>query len=481
MKGFKFVSVCSVLVLSLFAGCTKIDTTDLGSELIPAIDNVETFLTSLELSTDNKLLIDSTRMLDQEPHAIGVIANDPEFGKMEATSYVSFTPTAARSYPFVKRDTVVIDSVVLSLAYVQTFGDSNAIQQFEVREIDNRFATEKFKDSLYLISHIDFAVRPEILGSAFVHFRNLKDTAVYKNGKDTLRRSGELRIKLDTSWARKFVNYDTTAGSAYNNDTIFKEQFFSGLQVRTVEGGGTNNAVAYFNINDNDRTRITFYCRIQNNGRTDTIAPYFHHTFDPQANLVRKIPGNNYLNALNNATANDEALYIQSTPGSYAEIDIQGIDTFMNTNRIVHRAELVFDRYPSTDLLYNPPPVLFIDAISADGDTAYAIRNDFVLTNANPGYDLAALGGVLRNNQYVFNLTRYVQSLVTKKLTSFKLRVYAPFYARPYLFVDNTDNVAGSRNVFVNTPIGYGRVVLYGGGSPSEKRPRLRITYSKLF
>jgi hypothetical protein len=479
VKGFKLASVFCFFLLFLTAACNKFDTTDLGNDLIPAIDRVNTFLAVLDLNTDNKLLPDTTRMLDGEAHAIGIIDNDPEFGKTMATSYISFTPTAARAYPFIRRDTVVIDSVVLSLSFGNIFGDTNGIQQFEVREIDARFAG--FKDSLYPVDAPDFTVVDPVIGSSAVHFNRLNDSITYKNGKDTIRRSSELRIPLDTSWARRFVNYDTTEGSAYSNDTIFQENFFAGLQIKPVEGQGSGNAIAYFNLSDNERTRITFYCRIQNNGRTDTIAPYFQHTRDPQANIIRRTPANGYEAALNNSDSNDAVLYIQSTPGSYAEIEIKGLDTLANTNRLVHRAELVLEKYTaSQDLFYSPPPLLFLDAISDDGDSTFYIRNDFVPTAANPGYDFTLLGGIYRNDQYVFNITRYIQSVITKKLKNYKLRVYAPFYAQNYYLFDNTDQVEGLRRVFVNTPIAFGRVVLHGGASTDPKRPQLRIIYSRL-
>lgn len=476
MKGIKIASVISGFFAVLLIGCSRIDTTDLGTGLIPPVDNINTFETVFDLVTDNILFDDSTRMLDGEEHGIGIIENDPDFGKTTATSYISFTPTAYRSYPFIKRDTVVIDSVVLSLNYSSLFGDSNSIEQFEVREIDTRFM--KFKDSLYYLKSPDFNVS-DLIGSGTVNFRTLNDSVYYRNGRDTLRRLNELRIKLDTSWARRFVNYDTVASSAYNNDSIFKERF-AGVEVRAVEGQASNNAVAYFNLGDNDRTRITFYCRIQNNGRTDTIAPYFQYTSDPQANLVRRTPANNYLTSITNGVENDELLYIQSTPGSYALITVPGMATFKDTNRVIHRAELVFEKYPSVDEKYTVPPLMFIDALSTTGDSALTIRNDFVPTNAAPGYDLTLLGGVFRNNQYVFNVARHVQGIVTKKFTDYRLRIYAPFTTQPYYIPPNTDQPSRQTGIIVNTPVASGRVVLYGGASTDAKRAKMRIIWSKI-
>lgn len=465
------VLICFTAIL-LISSCNKIDTTDLGGELIPAVDNVNTFQIEFDVITDNRLFNDTTRMIDED-HGVGYIENDPEFGKTTATTYVSFTPTAYRAYPFVKRDTVVIDSVVLSLAYTTTFGDSNSVQQFEVREIDNRF--KPFGDSLYLLNTNDFDVKETLLANATVNFLTLNDSVTYKNGKDTIRKNNELRIKLDTAWARRFVSYDTS--NVYNNDTAFKQNF-AGVQIRSSEASPAKNAIAYFDLGDNERSRITFYCRVQNNGRTDTIAPYFQYTADPNANIIRRTPGNNYLANVTNTVENDEKLYIQSTPGSYASVRIPQLNTFSNS--VIHRAELIFEKYPSTDDQYTVPPIMFIDAISTTGDSSFTIRNDFLPITNSPGYDLNMLGGVYRNNKYVMNLSRYIQSIVTKKFTNYTLKVYAPFTTQPYYIPEFTDQASRKVGIVLNTPVAAGRVVLYGGGSTDPKKARLRIIYSPI-
>jgi len=60
-----FLTAISVFFL-VFLSCKKIDTTDIGSDLIPVVDNVHTFDTTLEIITDNLLLPDSTRLRSGE-------------------------------------------------------------------------------------------------------------------------------------------------------------------------------------------------------------------------------------------------------------------------------------------------------------------------------------------------------------------------------------------------------------------------------
>jgi len=138
----------------IFGSCNKIDTTDLGNELIPGSDNVETLDTTIYLNSDNLLTpaTDTIKMLYTELHTAGVIDNDLEFGKTETHFYTSFVTSQSHTYPFVKKDTVRIDSVVLSLGFNQLYGDSNSVENFEVREIFTGF---QFKDTGYQIDNPD--------------------------------------------------------------------------------------------------------------------------------------------------------------------------------------------------------------------------------------------------------------------------------------------------------------------------------------
>ena len=474
-----FAAFLTVILISV--SCNKIDTTDLGNELIPGSDNVETFDTTLDVISDNLLTpaTDTIKMLYTELHTAGVIDNDLEFGKTETHFYTSFVTSQSHSYPFVKRDTVNIDSVVLSLAFSQLYGDSNSVENFEVREIFTGF---KFRDTGYQIDNPDLPVRPEVIGNKSVLFYTLNDAQTYKNGKDAVTTTGgELRIKLDTAWARRFVTYDTAAGNPYNNDSLFMEAF-RGFEVKVNEEASTiKRALAYFDINDNAKTRITFYCRVQNNGRTDTIAPYFiYKRGAAEANLVRRTPANAYAANVSNGLPNDEMVYLQTTPGSYVKVNIPGLASL--DNRVIHRAELICERAPSQeDSYYPPPPFMFIDAFSQTGDSIFTIRNDFIPANSARGYDINSLGGAFEDNKkYVFNLTRYVQSIVTKKQTDYTLRISSPFTTVP-IYVNASDVPTSRIPMILNPTLAGGRVVLYGGAYPDiTRKMRLRIIYSKI-
>lgn len=465
-------AVVAFILFLAHTSCTKIDTTDLGNDLIPAVDNVNTFETILNTITDNFLFVDdSTRMYKSQDHTVGIINNDPEFGQTNASLYAAFSPAAFGTHPFVKKDTVTIDSVVLSLTFKNLYGDSNSVQRFEAFEIS---ASGDFKDSAYKLSNPDFPTESTILGNKLVDFKTLNDSIIYVEGKDTVRTKNVLRINLSTAFGQRFVSYDTT--NAYKNDSIFKT-LFKGLAIRVNEAASpSKSALAYFDLND-ARTKITFHSRVQNNGKTDTIAPAFRYLSGAQANLVKRIPANSYLTYISNGNTNDDKIYLQSTPGSYATVKIPGIDTL--ANRVVHRAELIIEKLNSVDEnIFPAPDLLFLDAINKTGDTILTIPRDFIYTASGIGYDLS-IGGTQKNSRYVFNISRYIQDIVTNKKPNYTLRIYAPFTTQPFYVLPTGQKSPVPIFLLLNTPVAEGRVVL-GGGSHPTNRMRLRIIYSKI-
>lgn len=471
LPGILLACICSLVI---YSSCSKLDTTTLGTGVIPAVDNINTFQTILDVETDNLLMNDTTKMYNQD-YGVGYIESDPEFGKTNMDLYFTLEPDPFGLDPFTKKDSVIIDSLVLSLAYKSQYGDSNSIEKFEVRELelDNNFV----KNTNYRIDHYNFSTFTNVLGSKLVDFRTLNDSVRYVNYRDTVRTVNELRIQLDTNFARRFINYDTL--TAYQNDSLFKLRF-KGLEVKVNKAESPlMNGLAYFSLTDNERTKMTFYCRVTRNGKLDTITRKFIFANDPRANVVTRTPGGGYqANVDNGSATNDELLYIQSNPGSYAKLKIPGIDTL--NNRVIHLAELIAEKVPSvSENVFTPPPFLFLDAVNDAADSAFTIRHDFIPSTTAPGYDVSVFGGQLSKDKYVFNISRYLQKIVTNKEKNYTLRLYAPYSTEPYYLNPSGTVTESPIYLLLNSPIATGRVVLGGGAHPT-KRLRLRIIYSKI-
>jgi hypothetical protein len=458
--------------LFFFLSCNKInEATELGDGLVPAVDNVHTFEVALHAITHNILMVDSTRVGYNDLVSLGNI-NDPEFGQTHANVDFNISPSTFGTYPFVKKDSIAIDSVVLSLSYQGAYGDTlnNGIQTVRVFEIDQNSG---FKDSAYRFSDpsSDFATTGPELGSVTYIISKLKDSITLTRAGDTTKVANVVRIRLSNSLGERFAQYDTTntANGGFRNDSIFRT-LFRGFALKAEQAG---NALSYFALADMAKTKLTVYFRTT--GATKDTSSYdFHHAAQGQSNYINRQNGGNYLTYLNSGAG--DKIYLQSAPGSYVAIKIPSLDVF--SNKIIHRAELLALKIPSmSDDVFSPPARLILDRTNkGTPDTAFMLQLDLV-TDVNGVVGFAAFGGTLRSdNSYRFNISRYIQTIVTKHEPNDTLRLYAPL--RTTLF---NSNFKASLTLPVIEAIAKGRVVLGGGThSDSAMRLKLRIIYSDL-
>jgi hypothetical protein len=484
MKASLAFFLCSLVLL---LSCRKInEATTLGDDLVPEVDNINTFDTTFSVETNNVLLTDTAKLVYDDPVALGNITDDPEFGKTNAAVYFQIDPRVYGTYPFTSKENLVIDSVVLSLAYIAGYGDTNSVQTVRVFEVA---PASPFNDTtFYSFNEPDFETTGTELGSASFSISSLRDSFPVIR-KDTQRVGNQLRIRLDNALGERFASYVATNGAngAYYNDTVFKS-LFRGLALKTDEG--TGNGLAFFTLANTEKTRLTIYYKATKNNTIDTAQVVFSHNLrfirpqvsskGGQANIIRRQPAGGWAAYLSNGLPQDDKLYIQSTPGvgGYGYISIPALDTLQN--KLVHRAELIVTRVPSAfDNLFEAPRQLFIDKINATNDSAYILDEFIIQTQNGPSYNYTSFGGRLQgDNTYRFNLTATVQDVLTGKEPNNRFRIYAPFDTRPY----NAATIPVSSTFIQAIPLpAYGRVVLAGGNyADPSMQLRLRVIYSKL-
>ncbi|MEO6915838.1 MAG: DUF4270 family protein [Chitinophagaceae bacterium] len=469
-----FIAVFSLFFILIFdQSCQKIDTTDLGANLIPTVDNINTFDTVLDVITDNIYLPDSSSITRTDNHALGYL-EDPEFGNTNAAIYFDVQPANSAVYPFGNKDSAsIVDSVVLSLSYTKLYGDSNSIERVRVMEIS---PSAVFQDTLYKISAAPFPVLPTPLGEQTVDFTTLNDPQVIRKGKDTtlVTEQNILRLKLNNSLGQRLARYDTT--NAYRNDSAFNTYFKGFALMIDSVASPRKKSIAYFVLSDNAKTRLTVYYRKFNAGVIDTTYAEFvyKNLVAKGANLVKRNNSNtNYQRNIAAVSNNKDKIYIQSSPGSFATISVPGLHGV--SNRLIHRAELIMDVLPSQEQGLLPPPTLFLDMIDSVNKVFKTVPIDFS-TDLTGTYNVAVFGGVMLNNHYNFDLTRQIQGIVTQKNVIYTYRLYAPYSTFPIYF---PYTIPTGSPIFVNSTIASGRVVLGGGSHPTNKM-KLRIIYSKI-
>ncbi|UAY51066.1 DUF4270 family protein [Ferruginibacter albus] len=499
-KVFSFFSITIVFLLLINAGCTKITTTDVGGDLIPAVDNVHTFDTAFTVNaTQGMFTNDSTVSGAYDNVVFGSISNDPVFGKTTANAYLQLKPPFFPYYFGNSGDTLIgLDSVVLCLSFRGYYGDTTLPQHFSVYEIPTTADFGNFgnvnKDSAYFLNYQPSQVSNTAIGSVTIDVRSLKNYIFLAGGTDSV--NNQIRIKLSSDFANKLWNMDSSNNPLHNafvSDSLFKT-FFNGFAIVADPSSG-GNGLFYTNFTD-ATTRLEVHYRKQRNNVIDTAYSSLVFTTDTtstasmtacaHANYLKR----DYAGAEINSPQPD-ALYIQATPGSYATIAIPDLQNFANC--IVHRAELSFEEIPGNQALDNalkPPTYLYFDLVDTPSSNnkfkpvyydlnpydAYDPDNSTVFLPSS-GINYNYFGGVSKfktdgsgNNiaYYNFNLSRYVQHIVTNKLHSYNIRLYAPFELKYYNIL----------NAFGNS-LAYGRVKIGGPGNTAHPM-RFHIIYSKL-
>ncbi|MGZ5219599.1 MAG: DUF4270 family protein [Chitinophagaceae bacterium] len=485
--------------LILLISCKKInESTSLGGDLIPVVDNITTFDTILVVEAYNdtfSVLTDTTKYSSSYENFLGQINSDPFFGKTDAQLFLELKPATFRHTFSNRPDSLHIDSVVLVLDYLETYGDTMALQTVNVYEIA---PSSNFGDTSLSIRKNNYA-KAGLLGSRIVQPRLLNDSV--KVYKDTT--ANQLRIRLEDSFGQRLLDYDTTSANghinAYSSDSAFREQL-KGFALESVSG----NAIMGFDL-EGVNTKLAIYYKDDNGdpGNTptaqwDTLVTYFsfaENTSSASANyIVRDYAGTPLAASANGINGTpDDLIYIQSTPGSFATIKIPGLAGLNNS--VIHRAELIMEQvHDGQDTIF-PPTNLYLDAYdpAAIAPKFRMIPYDVAFDGSgNSNFASFGIGGVNTKDpsgnsikSWRFNLTRYVQHVVNDTEPVYDLRLFAPLAVRE-LYRPGPVGAESTLVPFavpVNAAAGKGRVRLAGNtgaGDTNPQRMRLRIVYSKI-
>ena len=474
-------------LLLIAAACTKISTTTIGNGLIPPADGVTTFDTTLDIAAKNTNF-DTVAVSISDDNIIGYV-NDPLFGKTSASVSMQMLPPFFKYTFEVGKDSLFLDSVVLSLAYKGYWGDSTKPVSLHVYRMD---AEQIFKkDSLYKNTKTFKPYGPELNENGLPRTFYIRDILA-----DTVHRN-DIRIKLNNSFGTELLRYDTT--TAYYNDSVF-DNYLRGL---IVESEQTGNTLIRTNLLDTGTKLILYYRynRRDSAGKQDTVYRNFTVSQYSSAHcntISRDRSGTEiaqYLPA--NPNAEDDKIFIQTQPGSYSVLQIKGLTGL--PNMIVHRAEMMIEQIPdytsSSDDLFGVPN-LFLSGINDTVRFAIPPSDPYDIYHTPPspvvaltGQGISNLGtfgcfpkakadGATGKNRYyyTFDITRYVQSVVTRDIDTVRFALWAPYGGY----------IKGSEINPYYYPIAYptlnypaiGRVRL-GGGNRSDYRMRLHIIYSK--
>lgn len=454
-------------ILMLITGCKE--NTILPKNLVPAVDNINTFAQSYDLVThtlyqDSFLtggLLNGLRISSSPTFytACGSINADPAFGKTFAGIHVEVLPPVPNFTFKAKTSDMMIDSIVLSMPYKLAFGDtgySSISQQFLLYRSLKPFS----RDSVQYEFTRDSFDRAAVIASSPVNFSRLYRDSLLVSGQ---KQVPQLRFKL-ASWFGDSLKrqVDSGANGAFSTYSSFLN-WWKGFYI--VPSSSKGNTLGYF---DSYHTKLTVYYRYnKTGGGVDTVNDVF--SFDPgycnRFNAITHDYSGSQSAAFINThkPAGDSLLFIQNEPGLVNTFYIPGIVNMENV--IVNKAELVFTTAPSqnfTDtLLYGLVPRMQIFKTDSTGNNDKAAE-DYAAFNSsayvNGKRSTVSIGG--KNFvQYKFTVTYSVQKIISQKDSTFRFKIMGANLGIPAAY----------------------RTMLAGSGSQNTLfKPRLDLIYTKI-
>ena len=351
------------LAVALFS-CTDPDL--IGLEIQPETDRI----TISTLENDGAFLSltstveDSVKSDENTLNLLGAYT-DPIFGDVEA----HFSTQLLLSESAVDfGDNPVLSSAVLHLTYAGYYGDSTQQMHIEVAALDETI----FLDSSYYSNQT--VIANNVLAS--------HEFYPYESNPDTLGKYS-LQIPLDVLGQ---TILDATSDDLTDNTTFL--EYLKGIQIRTTALSGS---VVYFNLRDVDsKLRITY---------NDTVK------FD----LIMG-SGAARLNHFTQAHQLTQELAVQSMGGYNLKmlLDTSLISFLQDSlaDKPINKATLTFYQAGDTEYFaaHNSLSLVRMDSIGSK----------LFLTDFFEGGE--HFGGDLENNQYTFNISKYLSQLINEEL-----------------------------------------------------------------
>ena len=394
MKNVALLSLWSLLVLT---ACKKPSPTE-GGDLFPDSD----ILTSLQTDTFSIIATtvkeDSVYTDDLSLAVVGMLDN-PVFGTTKCLTYTQFRLSALD--PDIS-PAMQVDSVVLSLAYNTTSYGKPYRQSFSVRQLSQPI----YKDSIYSARQ-SWPTTPHNLIQSGKETQDIQLTQLVVLGTDTV--SPQLRLPLDQELG--YLLLKPQDPSVLSSQEAF-QSYFHGV---AIESRARYDGVIRFDLID-PATNITVYYRDEVNGVMDTLSYDFVITSDcARFNEFRHDYQNSELNEFVNGSskAGYEYFYVQTGAGLKTQLIFPSLlDLNQYRDQVINRAELIIPIEANST--YSEYDQLYLRYLGDDGKW-----------KALPDENVQVIGGNYNSTlqQYSFNISRYIQSVLTGELQNKPLYV----------------------------------------------------------
>lgn len=389
-----------LLLFSVILSC-KDKYNDLGADFIPLTD-------SLKFQTENSIqsyiiTADKQESVIVDTGLLGCY-QDSIFGLTKAEFASGFFPESYNvNFHNVYKKT---NSCYLQLKIIDNYGMNTGTQKFEIYALKSSIAGLRYSNSNY----------QEYFNSTLLN----KNAILYTYHSD----SGLIiRIPINESFVADYLKPDSL--SWYVDSIRFLRNFY-GLLVKVSDNNSSISGILRFSITDeNTKLVINYNDSLQYNLKVPAICHrinFFKH---------------NYSSSVFSAQLNDTSLdlsksYVQALSGVQTVIKIKDIDRIKDYS-IINKAELIIP--VENNMIYSPFSSLSL--LTTDKNDSLIILPD------DPGYtNFDYFGGSYKNGEYVFKITRYLQSMLREKTFYSNKLIVLPVYYDKSKYTHYNSNVA---------------------------------------
>ena len=382
-----------IISLVLFISCKK-EVNSVGYDLIdsdsPFVGAVDTF------KINTKTISLDTAATNNPAYLLLGVNNDPVFGKTEA-SFCSQLRLVTTSPNFGDTSSIVVDSVVLSIKYIDYYGINKPLN-FSVFRLN-----EDLKNQMYYTNSVisDEGVNLMLESNNTITPRD-KGSSYVDNSNDTIYDQITLKLKkeLGKELIKKSIESPTTYASIENFNTWFK-----GLKVIAKNESNNSNEGAIYYISTAPKLSI-YYTQ---NG----LRKKYYYELNQNANRVNLLKYNNNGFESGDGVGSKVGNYFSQSNKLRSFLTIPSLSE-ISRNSVIHSAKLVLPYDNTQDLIYNPGYQVSISIPNSISDNKLRV---------------IGFGNIdTTNHVFIIDVREHIQSLITGK------RLNLGFYISPREF-----------------------------------------------
>jgi len=419
--------------LFVFQSCKK-EISSIGLDLKDREDLLDAFFTDSVTLIAYSVKEDTLNTTNLIYNYLGYL-NDDIFGTTTAGIYTQLVPEGNSFSP---GNYSKIDSIVLTLRYSGGFyGDTLNPFTIKIYELtEDILASETY----YQNNSIEYNLDNLTYDSEFHLYPKPKTKVMVDSIKDP-----HVRIRLKDDLGQRFLdNKDNLKDSE-----TFKS-FFKGIYI-SAEPYQNNGSMVNFNLanllsgiqiyySNGEETRK--FSLIMNNRETVRFSSYQHDYESGDPNFVSQV-------FKNDTAKGRDILYVQAMGGIKTKISFPHIKSLNGKKIVINKAELIITCAREQSTLFPSPEKMTIQGVNKEGKTVF-LPDDALFTSD------AYWGGGLKNNEYRFRISKYIQNIILHD--SFQ----------PFIYLV-TNRAAADAN----------RLLITGTDTLSPSRLRLELYYTE--